>query len=124
VCHDGKPTIVTKIHKTLQKQEPNAMTTKFTITEIPLPGKPGKKGQVDLGYDHWVRGTIGEYLYDAKIYPCGSKYGIREGNISKLSIRLAATRKEVAAFDRGWDILPENEHIQEMVDALVEHYWA
>ncbi len=97
------------------------MTTKFKITEIPLPGE---KDGIDLGYANWVRGHIGEYLYDAKVYACGSKYGIREGNISKLSIRETATRKEVAAFDRGWDILPENEHVQEMVDALVEHYWA
>jgi len=100
------------------------MTAKFTITEIPLPGKPGKKTEIDLGYDRWVRGTIGDYSFNVKVYPCGSKYGIREGNISKLSIRETATRKEVAAFDRGWDILPENEHVQELVDALVEYYWA
>jgi hypothetical protein len=102
----------------------NAMTTKFKITETPLPGKPGKKNQIDLGSDHWVRGCIGDYRFDAKVYPCGSKYGIHEGNISKLSIRETATRKEVAAYDRGWDILPENESIQALVDALVEHYWA
>jgi len=100
------------------------MSTKFKITEIPMPGKPGKKDQADLGYANWVRGCIGDYSFNVKVYPCGSKYGIREGNISKLSIRETATRKEVAAFDRGWDILPENESIQGLVDALVEHYWA
>ena len=100
------------------------MTAKFTITEIPLPGKPGKKSKTGLGYANWVRGTIEDYSFNVKVYPCGSKYGIREGNISKLSIRETATRKEVAAYDRGWDILPESEHIQELVDALVEHYWA
>ena len=98
------------------------MKTKFKITEIPFSGKPWEKDQVN--YANWVRGYIGEYLYDAKVYSCGSQYGIREGTISKLSIRDATTRREAAAYDRGWNLLPESELVTEMVDALVEHSWA
>ena len=95
------------------------MTTTFTIVET-----TNHAGPLNHNAGRWVTGRIGECTYQAKVYPCGSEFGIRDGNISKLSIRDAATRKEVAAYDRGWDILPENEHIQELVNALVEHYWA
>jgi len=101
------------------------MTTTFTITETPLPTKWGKQSiTFDYGGGRWVRGTIDGYVFDAKVYPCGSKFGIHDGNISKLSLRDAATKIEEAAYDRGWDILPESQDIIDMVDALVEHYWA
>ncbi|MDR0328453.1 MAG: hypothetical protein LBI05_09185 [Planctomycetaceae bacterium] len=98
------------------------MPEKFTITDTTPQGK--NNTGLDYGGSNWVKGTIGEYLYEAKVFPCGSQFGIREGNISKLSIRDAATRREVCSYDRDWDILPEDELVQEMVDALVEHYWA
>jgi len=101
------------------------MQTNFTITETTPTGKRGKKNnELNYGGGRWVRGTIGDYVYDAKVYPCGSRFGIHESNISKLSIRDAATKIEAAAYDRGWDILPESQEVIDMVDALVEHYWA
>ena len=98
------------------------MTTEFTITDRTNPAK--NKTPLDYGGGRWVNGHIGEYSYEAKIYPCGSQFGIHEGNISKLCIRHPATKQEVAAYDRDWDILPENELLMEMVDALVAHYHA
>ena len=101
------------------------MQTKFTITDTTPAPKHGKKGiEFNYGGGRWVRGTINEYVFDAKVYPCGSKFGIHDGSISKLSIRDAATKTEYAAYDRGWDILPESQDIIDMVDALVDHYHA
>ena len=101
------------------------MTTKFTIIETTRPAKLEKQRiKLDYGGGRWVRGTIEGLVFDVKVYPCGSKYGIHDGSISKLSIRDTTTRRELASYDRGWDILPESQDIIDMVDALVEHYWA
>ena len=100
------------------------MQTKFTITETTPKKKPGKQSiTLDYGGARWVKGTIGQYTYEAKVYPCGSEFGIHDGNISKLYLRDTATRTEVVNYDRGWDVLPESQDIIDMVDALVEHYW-
>jgi hypothetical protein len=93
------------------------MPTKFTIIDT-TDSRP------EMRNTNWVAGRIGDYTYQAKVFETGSKFGIRDGNISKLSIRETATRKEVAHFDRGWDVHPANELVTEMVDALVEHYHA
>ena len=51
-----------------------------------------------------------------------------QGNISKLDLRLAATDQIVANYDRGWDILPDDEtdpnaeNIRMVIDAIVDHY--
>ena len=95
------------------------MKTKFTI--IDTLGSTGSKA-LAFNESRWVKGQIGHYVFDVKVYPCGSQFGINEGNISKLSIREMATQKEVAAYDRGWDVHPASELVAEMVDALVEFY--
>ena len=89
------------------------MTTTFTITET-------KKHSGA----NWVEGYIGEYHYQALVFPCGSKFGIDDGNISKLWICHQTTRKMVVNYDRGWDIEPTDENIKEMVDAIVDYYYA
>ena len=93
------------------------MTT--TITET-------KKGNGPLNYNGggWVTGCIGEYTFQVKVYAYGSPFGIHDGNISKLWICHTATRKTVANYDRGWDVLPDDEHIMALVDALVDYYHA
>ena len=93
----------------------------FTIIETT---KPTTSGTLNHNGGRWVTGRIDDYIYEAKVYPCGSEYGIHEGNISKLCIRHQATREEVVAYDREWDLLPADEFITAMVDALVEHYHA
>jgi hypothetical protein len=98
------------------------MTTNFTVTDTTDSASPKRRKQ--MRESNWVEGRIGPYTYEANVYACGSQYGIREGNVSKLFIRDETTRKDIVAYDRGWIILPKNELLQEMVDALVEHYWA
>ena len=94
------------------------MTLKITQT------KPAIQTPLNLNGGRWVEGHIGEYLYQAKIYACGSRFGIRDGNISKLWICHRATRETVVNYDRVWDIEPTGEHVKAMVDALVDYYYA
>ena len=90
------------------------MTTNFTITET--------SNNAATYNGNWVEGRIGEYVYQAKVFACGSNFGIYGGNISKLWIRHEATRAVVVNYDRGWDIEPTDELVKNMVDALVEYY--
>lgn len=46
-----------------------------------------------------------EYNFDAKVYDRGSKFGIKGGRISKLTIRRSGVGL-VANYDRGWDVKP------------------
>ena len=61
----------------------------------------------------WHEGTIGIPMKDGgykiahywvKSYEEGSMYGINEGRISKLTIKIDG--KITANYDRGWDIKP------------------
>lgn len=58
----------------------------------------------------WKDGNIeinGEtYRWDAKVFEKGSKFGIADGVISKLSIR-NSKNVEVCLYDRGWIREPE-----------------
>lgn len=62
----------------------------------------------------WKEGTIGIPFKDggnkiahywAKVYDEGSEFGIDEGRISKLTIKIDG--KTVVNYDRGWDIEPD-----------------
>ena len=62
----------------------------------------------------WKEGSIGIPLKDggnkiahywAKVYDEGSEFGIDEGRISKLTIKIDG--KTVVNYDRGWDIEPD-----------------
>ena len=63
----------------------------------------------------WKEGTIGIKInkgketkiahYWAKVYDEGSIYGIDEGRISKLQIKIDG--KTVVSYDRGWEIEPD-----------------
>ena len=61
----------------------------------------------------WKEGTIGIPVdkktviahYIAKVYDEPSEYGINEGRISKLQIKIDGVT--VAEYDRGWDLEPE-----------------
>lgn len=72
----------------------------------------------DFPFDsNWVKGTVGDYTFEAKLFDNGSTYGINNGRISKLSIyndgERVAKRNFFAAYivnyDRGWDIKPTKE---------------
>ena len=65
----------------------------------------------------WREGTIGVTIKDekrakivhywAKVYEEGSEYGINEGRISKLEVKVDG--KTIIRYDRGWDIEPEED---------------
>ena len=69
-------------------------------------------------------GTIGIMGTDkiahfwAKVYDEGSEYGINEGRISKLSIKVDGVT--TLSYDRGWDIEPdENDTITQTALAII-----
>lgn len=97
------------------------MKTTYQITETKTKKSAWFRKMENNGGRRWVEGQIAGYTYHAAVYPCGSEYGINESNVSKLSIR-DNNQREVAVYDRGWDVLPENEFIVGMVDAIVEYY--
>lgn len=66
----------------------------------------------------WIQGAINEMQFQAKVYDVGSRYGIDEGRVSKLSIR-DARKREIIAYDRGWDIEPDNEAQRALLTALL-----
>ena len=77
----------------------------------------------------WSKGTIGvpqkdgSYItckYCVKHYEEGSEWGINEGRISKLEIRING--KITANYDRGWDIEPEDETTQTALAILLKEY--
>lgn len=51
---------------------------------------------------NWVSGKCGDYKFEAKLFDDGSVFGINNGRVSKLSLRLNG--RTVLNFDRGWDI--------------------
>ena len=77
----------------------------------------------------WSKGTIGVPQKDGSYSGCrswvkhdeeGSEWGIDEGRISKLEIRING--KITANYDRGWDIEPEDETTQTALAILLKEY--
>ena len=73
-------------------------------------------------FHNWVSGIVGKYDYQAMVFDEPSEYGIENGRVSKLVLRL--NRKEVAQYDRGWesDTAPTDPDVNVAVDAIVRHY--
>ncbi len=71
------------------------------------------------GESGWTVGTIGEFRFRAKVYGAPSKYGIDNGRVSKLEIKKGTM--PVVNYDRGWDIRPESEEIQEIFRAVLDY---
>ena len=65
-----------------------------------------------------VRGKV--YHYEVKVYTYGSEYGIEGGKISKLLIREGG--KEVASYDRGWDVEPTSEETELALAILIKEH--
>ena len=78
----------------------------------------------------WSEGVIGvpsktdgkstSVHYWVKHYENPSKYGINNGRISKLMLKIDGT--VVANFDRGWDIKPQNEAAEIALEILLYQY--
>lgn len=75
----------------------------------------------------WVKGETDEgYTFEALIFEEPSEYGIQTprfpegGNISKLHVR-DGSRRDIAAYDRGWDGgYPEGEDEDAVNEVIVE----
>jgi hypothetical protein len=76
-----------------------------------------------LSGGEWYVGQIGSYWFEALVFVEPSQYGIDGGQVSKLCL-LDGPRKrdgrEVACYDRGWDLAPEEAPVQEAITQLVE----
>lgn len=65
--------------------------------------------------ENWVKGEVGEYIFSAKLFDEGSKFGINNGRVSKLSIIKKGSNWSngcILNYDRGWDIEPTEEYIE------------
>ncbi len=67
---------------------------------------------------NWTCGTIGGFCFEIKHFDEPSVFGIDEGRISKLWLAWKSSYTTVAAYDRGWDRLPNFPEAQEAVDIL------
>lgn len=64
----------------------------------------------------YIKGNYGDYEYSAVVYENPSKYGIFDGRVSKLIIR--KDNEVVANYDRGWDIVPEGNDLEVLMDIV------
>lgn len=56
--------------------------------------------------NNWFKACIDGYEIHAKVYDECSKYGIENGNVSKLEIKDLYTGELIINYDRGWDVMP------------------
>ncbi|GHV11321.1 hypothetical protein FACS1894219_02280 [Clostridia bacterium] len=70
----------------------------------------------------WVKGIVGSFSFEAKVYDKGSKHGIDNGRVSKLSIHnsLGASRTCVANYDRDWDTKPETPYHKAVYNSIMK----
>ncbi len=78
----------------------------------------------------WVKGTIAGHRFDALVFAKHAEcpdYELGDSRISKLWLQSLADHREVANFDRGWDVRPTTKTAQAIVDflaaGLAEHVY-
>lgn len=77
---------------------------------------------------NWIEGTINEYHFQAKVYNEGSKFGIKNGRVSKLEVWDENCRVTgqgagtIISYDRGWYIRPSSPESKEILQALLEYF--
>ena len=59
------------------------------------------------------------YNVSGKVFMIGSEFGIDNGPISKLHIRLKDTNKLICNYDRGWDVKPDNKY-KDDIEAIMK----
>lgn len=70
----------------------------------------------------WTIGKIGGYQFEIKHFDKPSEWGINEGKISKLDIRKPGAATPIAAYDRGWDILPTSDNELDIMQAIIDKF--
>lgn len=103
----------------LFRNDPRWWLTLETGDDQAAAEPPGIKIVRPWGESGWVSGTIGEFRFCAKVYGAPSKYGINSGRVSKLEIKKGTI--PVINYDRGWDIRPESDEIQEIFRAVLDY---
>jgi hypothetical protein len=69
----------------------------------------------------WVNGTVAGFRFECLVFPehaASSSFELGESRISKLWLGDRLTGREVASFDRGWDVRPTSPEAAAAVDAL------
>ena len=79
----------------------------------------------------WVIGTLNGHRFSALVFSEHAEcpdYELGDSRISKLWLKCLADHREVANFDRGWDIRPTTKTAQAIVDflaaGLAEHVYS
>lgn len=65
----------------------------------------------------WFNDDGKQYKGVAKVYPESSEFGIKRGKVSKFSAELDG--KEIASYDRGWDIRPSAEY-RDVINQIIK----
>lgn len=69
----------------------------------------------------WIDGINGTYYYQAKIFDEPSRYGIKNGRVSKLVI-YDTDGKLCCQYDREWVIKPDNDEVKEVFLKIMDMY--
>lgn len=86
-------------------------TYKETAPEVGVLRKDGRLQIAGGTFHFWI-----------KRFDEGSEFGINGGRISKLTIKNERTGKEVANYDRGWDIEPKTKSAQAALDWVLRNF--
>lgn len=72
----------------------------------------------------WQEGTFTSHnrkvVYLAKVSPKPFEYGIDNGRIFKLGVEVDGV--EAISYDRGWEVYPEDESLEEILDQILERF--
>ena len=75
------------------------------------------------GFGDWKEAIIEhngkDYKVTFKQFDKGSEFGINEGRISKLTIKVDG--KVTANYDRGWDIEPSDENTKAILEEVLSN---
>ena len=75
-----------------------------------------RHSEVPLG---WLEGNIGRFSFQAKVFDRGSRFGINQGRVSKLSVWDGNC--EIIGYDRGWGIEPACDEYQKILWDLLNY---
>lgn len=84
------------------------MDTHYKITQVRFLG------------NSWLAGKIGNLNFQAKVYKEDSRFGIKGGNVSKLTV-WPECGPIMINYDRGWDIKPKNAEEEKTVDTILAY---
>lgn len=69
----------------------------------------------------WTDGVVGEFYYWAKVFGEPSRFGIRNGRVSKLTI-CDKNGHLLCQYDRGWVEEPSDVAVKEAVLEILDIY--